>query len=137
MEGLVNTYIINVLIQHYIFIDIISLHAIFSHQHYLGVFLCSQSEGKCTPVPRTLLSILADLINVIIWMVSILPLIFKSSNSFSKLLEVILSPPKQLELPPPARSTVFFLVLKLGPSICLAFHLLFFSICGPSERQNP
>ena len=38
---------------------------------------------------RTLLSILTDLNNAVVWTVSLCPLISKSSSSFSKLLEIV------------------------------------------------
>ena len=40
------------------------------------------SESKSPQISRTLLSILADLNNAIVWMVSIRPLISKSSSPF-------------------------------------------------------
>ena len=46
------------------------------------VFHCSLSDSKFPKVYRTLLSILADLNNVIVWMVSTRPPNFKSSSPF-------------------------------------------------------
>ena len=43
----------------------------------------SLSDSMSPQVSRTLLSILADLNNVLVWMVSIRPLIFKSSSPFN------------------------------------------------------
>ena len=40
------------------------------------------SDNKSTQVSRTLLSILADLSNAFVWMVSTCPFIFKSSSPF-------------------------------------------------------
>ena len=46
------------------------------------VFHWSLSDSKSLQVSRTLLSILADLNNAIVWMVSTCPLIYKSSCHF-------------------------------------------------------
>ena len=52
----------------------------FSHQRYLVVFFWSLSDSKSHQVSRTLLSILADLSNAVVWVVYICPLISKSSS---------------------------------------------------------
>ena len=49
----------------------------FSHLRYLMVFHWSLSGNKSPQVSRTLLSILADLNNAVVWMVSTHPLIFQ------------------------------------------------------------
>ena len=54
----------------------------FSYQHYLIVFHCSLSDDKPCQVSKTLLSILADLSNAVICIVSTRPFIYKSSNFF-------------------------------------------------------
>ena len=54
----------------------------FSHHRKLIVFHWSLSESKSSQVSKTLLSILADLNNAIVWMVFTLPLISKSSSPF-------------------------------------------------------
>ena len=54
--------------------------ASFSHQRKLIVFHWSVSDSKSPQISRTLLSILADLYNVLVWMVSIRPLISNSSS---------------------------------------------------------
>ena len=46
------------------------------------VFHWSLSDSKFPQISGTLLSILVDLNNAVIWMVDLLPLIFKSSSSF-------------------------------------------------------
>ena len=58
---------------------------VFSHQCRLVVFLWSLSDIKSSQVSRTLLSILADVNNSVVWMVSFPPLI-SSSLSISLLL---------------------------------------------------
>ena len=54
----------------------------FSHQLTLMVFHWSLRDSKSPQVSRILLSILADLNNAVVWMVSTPPLISKSSSPF-------------------------------------------------------
>ena len=54
-----------------------------SLSHPLMVFHWSLSDCKSSKVSRTLLSTLADLNNALVWMISTLPLIFKSSSLFN------------------------------------------------------
>ena len=49
------------------------------------VFFWSLSDCKSPQVSRTLLSILADLNNAVVWLLSTFPLISKSSSPFTKL----------------------------------------------------
>ena len=58
----------------------------FSHQRLLMVFHWSLSEIKSPQVSRTLLSILAVLNSVVVWMVSTRPLISMSFSTFNYLL---------------------------------------------------
>ena len=51
----------------------------FSHQRLLTVFHCNVSDSKSSQVSTTLFSILSDLKNVVVWMVSTHPLISNSS----------------------------------------------------------
>ena len=44
---------------------------VFTHQRKLKVFYWSMSDSKSSPVSRTLLSILTDLRNTVVWLVSI------------------------------------------------------------------
>ena len=57
------------------------------------VFHWSLSDSKSPQVSRTLLSILAVLNNVVVWMVSSRPPASKSSNLFSNPLVTVLNPP--------------------------------------------
>ena len=66
---------------------------------------------KSPQVSRTLFSILADLNNAVIWMVSTWPLISKSSNSFTKPLGIVPSGP-----------------VIIGITISFIFHSLFSSL---------
>ena len=59
------------------------LFEIFSHHCKPMVFHWSLSDSKSPQVSRTLLSILAVLNNIVVWMVSILPFISMSSSPFN------------------------------------------------------
>ena len=58
---------------------------VFSHQYLLMFFHWSLSESKSAQVSNTLLSILANLNNAIVWMVSTHPVISKSSSPCTKI----------------------------------------------------
>ena len=72
-----NHFLLLLLLLYYLLIES------FSHQRYLMVFHWSLSNSKSPQVSRILLSILANLNNVVVWMVSTLPLISKSSCPFN------------------------------------------------------
>ena len=61
----------------------------FSLQHELMVFYWSLGDDKCSQVSRTFPSILADLNNAVVWIVSIRPPISNSSGTLSKPLETV------------------------------------------------
>ena len=63
----------------------------FSHQHSLMVFHCSLSDSKSPQISRTLLSILADLNNVVIWMVSTRPLISMGLKKVENFIVILFS----------------------------------------------
>ena len=65
----------------------------FSHQRLLMVFRGNLKHRKSPQVFRTFLSILADLRNVVVWMVSICPLISKFFSPFANSLRVVSSAP--------------------------------------------
>ena len=65
----------------------------FSHQCKLMVFHWSLSDSKSPQVSRTLLSILAVLNNVVVWMVSTRPPTSKSSSPFSNHLVTVPNAP--------------------------------------------
>ena len=65
----------------------------FSHQRMLVVSHLKLSLLKSPKVSRTLLSILINLNNAVVWMVSTYPLISKSSSSFTNPLGIVLSAP--------------------------------------------
>ena len=81
----------------------------------------SLRDNKSPQVSRTLLCILSDLYNAVVWMVSTYPLIYKSSSPFINPLGLFQVHQPLLVSPPPSCSIVFFfLVLK---------HVLFTYIC--------
>ena len=65
----------------------------FSHQHLLTAFHRRLSDHKSPRVSRTLLSIMADLNNAVVWMSSTRPLISKSSSPCTNPLVTIPSAP--------------------------------------------
>ena len=65
----------------------------FSHKCYLMVFYWSLSDSKSSQVSRTLLSILAVLINAVVCMVSTCPLTSKFSRPFNSPLVTVLNAP--------------------------------------------
>ena len=76
----------------------ISLHSFFFLYHYnyfllIRVFHWSLSDSKSPQVSRTLLSILAVLNNVVLWMVSTRPPTSKSSSPFSNPLVTVPNAP--------------------------------------------
>ena len=75
------------------------------------VFHRSLSDSMSLQVSRTLLSILANLNNAIVWMVSPCPLISKSSSPFTKPLRIV-----------PSAS------IKITPTITFMFHRIFSSL---------
>ena len=105
----------------------------FPHRCKLIVF--DWNLGDCTSprIPRTLLSILANLNTVAVWRVSICPPIFNSSISLSKPLGTVLSAPIT------SSTTVIFRFHNFLSSLAgsLFFHFLSFILCGPLGQQCP
>ena len=109
----------------------------FSHQHQLVVFYRSLRYSKSSQVSRTLLSILADLNNVVVWMVSILPLISTSSSLFYKACGDHSKHTNYNCYHDHPHVPEFFVVLWQDPSTYLSFCFLLFSLCGLPDQQNP
>ena len=63
----------------------------FSHYHSLVVFLLSLSDSKSPQISRTLLSILADLSNAVVYKISAHPLVYSSSSPFTEHLGTLLN----------------------------------------------
>ena len=75
------------------------------------VFNWSLSDSKSPQVSRTLLSILAVLRNVVVWVVSTRPLISKSSSPYNNSLVTVLKAP-----------------IKIGTIVTFMIHILFNSL---------
>ena len=82
---------------------------------------------------KTLLNILVDLNNAVVWMVLILPLI-SNSTPLSRPLGAVPNVPITNNI----TVTLMFhnLVLWLGPSVCLSFCLLLLPFSGLLKWQN-
>ena len=87
------------------------------------VFHWSLSDSKSRQVSRTLLSILADLNNGVVWMVLSRPTSLWEPFQVHQLRLVLSSP----------SCSIAFLA---SPSICVSFWFVWFSFCGPLEWQN-
>ena len=95
------------------------------------VFSWKLSGSKSPQVSRTLLSILANLNNAVIWMVFARSLISNSSSPLIKPFEIIQSAPITINITISLMFHNFFLVLWWGLSTCLSSCFLWFSPCGP------
>ena len=96
---------------------------------FIGVWVAVRS----LQVFRTLLSILADLSNAVILIVSVRPPISSSSSPFTKSLGNAPSTPITICITVTLHVPSDFLVLWQGLSIC---RFLFFSLCNQPERQS-
>ena len=95
------------------------------------VFLLRLSDSKSPQVSRTLLNILADLNNVVVWMVSARLSISISSSVLNKILGTAPSAPIIIGV------TVTFMFHSYFSSVsCLAFRFLRFSPSDLIGRQN-
>ena len=92
------------------------------------------SDSKFSQVSRTLLSILADLTNAVVWMVSTRPLISKSSSPFTNPLVNVLRVPIIIGI------TVPFMFHSFFPFPCkirvLIFLFAFFQFYSVVSREN-
>ena len=102
------------------------------------VFHWSLSDSDSPQVSWTLLSILADLINALGWIVSPCPLIFKSSSPCTNPLVTVPSVPVTIGITITFMFLFFFLSV-LWQSLCayLSFRFPSVLLCGQSERQSP
>ena len=66
---------------------------IFPHQHKMIVFHWSLSDSEPPKISRTLLNILTDLNNAVVWIVSALPSIYNSFKPFTKPYGIVSSAP--------------------------------------------
>ena len=86
-------------------------------------------DSKSSQVSWTLLSILADLNNAVVWMVSTCPLISKSSSSFTNPLGIVPSAPITIGITANFMSHSFFFVLLQSQDIYFSFHFLLILLC--------
>ena len=93
----------------------------FSHQPLPMVFHGSLSDSKFSQVSRTLLSILADLNNVLVWMFPTCPFISKSSSPSTNPLVTVPSVPITIGI------TVTFMFHSFFSSLVRSMYLSFFS----------
>ena len=91
---------------------------------------------KSPQISRILLSILADLNNEVVWMITIFLHISNFSNPFSKFLVTVYMCRLQMVPPLPSCSTNF-LALWLSLAACLSFRFFWFSLYGHLGRRNP
>ena len=89
------------------------------YQRLLMVFHSSLRDSKTPQVPRTLLSILADLNNVLVWMVSNRPVISKSSSFCINPLVTVKRAP-----------------ITIGMIVTFMFHSLFFFVFFNSQARS-
>ena len=100
------------------------------------VFHRSLSDRKSSRISRTRHSILVDLSNAIVCIVSARSLISSSSTPHNKYLRIV--PSAQIIIDITVTFIVHnFLVLRQGPSTCLSFSFLLFSLCGSPGQQSP
>ena len=99
-------------------------------------FQLSLSNSKSPQVSRTLLSILTDLNNVVVWIVSIYPLIFNSFSSLPKLLGTVPSAPITIGITIILMFLTFLSSLEM-PKYLFLSSLFSFSLCGRLKWQNP
>ena len=118
-----------------IIIIIISLLQKFSKVFQPVVFHRSLSDYKFPNFSMTLQSALTDFNSAVVSMVSVLPLIYYSSNLVSNLLLIFPCSSVTIGI---TVTLMFhsFLVLWQGPSICQSFCFLLFSLCFPLKQQN-
>ena len=100
----------------------------FSRQHLPMVSLWSLSDRKSPQVSRTLFSILADLNNAVIWMVSTRPLISKSPSPCIKPLVIVSRTPITIGITVTFKFHSFLFLLQ-GPGIYLSFCFLSILLC--------
>ena len=94
----------------------------FSHHRYLMVFHWSLSDSQSPQVSRTLLSIVADLNNAVVWIVSTRPVISKSSSPFTNPLVTVLRVPVTIGI------IVTFMFHSFFNSLSWSRYLSFFSL---------
>ena len=124
------------------FVLIIATHTVYNSRYTLiimpllgGAPFSKLWDRKSPEIPRTLLSILADIDNVVVWMFSTYRLISKSSSSFINPLGIAPSAPITIGI-----TVTFILPSLVFISLTRYRYLFFFSLfqkillCGPTGR---
>ena len=93
------------------------------------------SDSKSPQVSVTLLNILANLNNAVVWMVSVCPLIFMSSSPFTNLLGIVPSVPITIGIIVTLMFHSFF--SSLARSRYLSLYFLLILIFGLLWQQSP
>ena len=102
------------------------------------VFHWSSSDSKSPQVSRTLLRILADFNNAVVWMVSTFHLISKYPTPFINPSGTVPSTPITIGITVTFMFySFFFPVLWQGPGTYFSFCFLSVLPCGQPERQSP
>ena len=96
----------------------------------------SLSDSKSPQVSRSLLRILANLNNVLIWMISYCPLIFKSSSSFTNPFGIVPCAPITIGITVTFMFHIY-LVLLQDRDIYLSFCFLLILLWGLPKWQSP
>ena len=94
------------------------------------IFHWSVSDRKCSQVSRTLLSILADLNNAVVWIVSARPLISKSFNPRTNPLMTVSNAPIKIGI------TVTFMLHCFFSSLARSRFLYLFSLSFSFTRWS-
>ena len=94
------------------------------------------SDSKSPQVSRTLLGILTDLNNTVVWMVSFSPLISKSSCPVTKTLGLVPSAPIIIGITITSCSIVFLCSQARSKYLFLLSLLFSFLLCGPPRRWS-
>ena len=100
------------------------------------VFQWNLSDSKSPQVSRTLLSILADLNDVVVWIVSTRSLISKSSSSFINPLVTVQRAPITISINITFIFQSFFSIPLQGQGIYPSFHFLSLLLCGQPGQQS-
>ena len=108
----------------------------FSHPFQLIVFRWSLNESNSSLVSKTLLSILADLNNVVIWIVSTRPFISKCSGPSTNPLVTVPKAPFTISISVTFMVNVFFSVPTQGLGSFLSFRFLSILLAGHPGRQS-
>ena len=95
------------------------------------------SESKSPQVSRILLSIMTDLNNTAVWMISTSPIISKFSTPYINPLVTVPNSQITIGIIVTFIFHSFFLFLLQGPGTYLSFRFLSVLLCDQPERESP